>query len=88
LAEAQLAAVEKKCDAADKVACIQLATYHTKTMAQAIRALTDEAGIACRDGHKPSCEVLAANKRDIRASMDECKAGSQPQCELLSRMAQ
>lgn len=88
LAEAQLVAVEKKCDAAEKEACAQLASYHAKTMAQAVRALTDEAVQACRDGHKPSCEVLMANKRDVRKAMDDCKAGAKPACELLSRTAQ
>lgn len=88
ITEAQLAAVERKCDASDKESCAQLATYHAKTLAQAVRDLTEDAKQACKDGHKASCEVLANNKRDIRKSMEACKAGDKASCEMLSRMAQ
>lgn len=88
IGEAQLAAVERKCDEADRDSCAQLATYHAKTFAQAMRDLTEEAKQACKDGHKPACEVLADNKRDVRRSMEACKAGDKAQCETLSRMAQ
>ena len=86
--EAHLAAVEKRCDAGDKDGCAQLATYHATTLAQAVRELTHDAVKACRDGHRPSCEALTANKRDVRKSMDDCKAGNKAGCELLSRLAQ
>lgn len=88
ITEAQLAAVERKCDAVDNESCAQLATYHAKTLAQAVRDLTEDAKQACKDGHKASCEVLATNKRDIRKAMDDCKSGQRAQCETLSRMAQ
>lgn len=88
LSESQLAATEKKCDAADKEACAQLATYHAKTMAEAVRDLTKEAVKACRDGHKASCDALVTNRRDLQKAMDGCKGGHKADCALLSRMAQ
>ena len=88
ITEAVLAAVERKCGDLDNESCAKLAIYRTRTMAQAARELTDEAQAACKTGHQASCDVLAANKRDIRKSMDECSAGLKAKCEMLSRMAQ
>ncbi len=88
ITEAQLAATERGCDAADKERCAQIATYHAKTLAEAVRDLTEEAKGACKDGHRASCEVLATNKRDIRKAMEACQAGDKASCETLSRMAQ
>ena len=88
ISDAQLDSGERKCDESHRESCAQLATYRTKTLAQAVRQLTDEARVACRGGHKPACEVLMANKRDVRSSMEACKAGDKAQCETLSRMAQ
>lgn len=88
ITEGQLSAVERKCDGSDRESCAQLATYHARTLAQAVRDLTEDAKAACKDGHKGSCEALANNKRDIRKSMEACKAGDKASCATLSRMAQ
>lgn len=88
LTEAQLLAVERKCEEADAPSCDSVATFQNRTMAQEVRRVTNDAVAACQKGKKDVCDVLAKNQRDIRKSIEACEGGRKSECELLSRLAQ